>query len=107
MMLHWMYTTAVSYTHLVNGSEEYGIEALGEEFMDELTEASATRILKVIFNRVLFEDPYVDPGYAKSFVFSPELNETAYETHKDAVIMTKNSNNTLPLQAEDGEERCV
>ena len=93
-----------AYDMGVNGSEKYGIEALGEEFMDELTEASATRILKVIFNLGLFEDPYTDPDYAKSFVGSPELNAEAYETHKDAVIMTKNSNNTLPLQAEDGEE---
>ncbi|WP_050699012.1 glycoside hydrolase family 3 N-terminal domain-containing protein [Anaeromassilibacillus senegalensis] len=86
------------------GSEEYGIEALGEDFMDELTEASATRILKVMFNLGLFEDPYADPDYAKSFVGSPELNQKAYETHKDAVIMAKNSNSTLPLKAEDGKE---
>lgn len=93
-----------AYDMGANGSETYGIEALGENFMDELTEASATRILKVIFNLGLFEDPYADPDYAKSFVGSPELNQEAYETHKDAVIMVKNSNNTLPLKAEDGKE---
>lgn len=70
--------------------------------MDELTKASATRILKVIFNLGLFEDPYADPDYAKSFVGSPELNQKAYETYEDTMIMTKNSDSTLPLKAEDG-----
>ena len=54
-----------AYDMGVNGSEEYGIEALGEEFMDELTEASATRILKVIFNLGLFEDSVCGPGLCK------------------------------------------
>ncbi|PAE34900.1 glycoside hydrolase family 3 protein [Bacillus sp. 7884-1] len=60
------------------------------------------RLLAEMFTLGLFDDrTYVSPDYAASVVSTPAHWEAAYEAHKKSVTILKNSNQTLPLKAEN------
>ncbi|TDL74255.1 glycoside hydrolase family 3 protein [Rhodococcus qingshengii] len=60
------------------------------------------RLLTEMFTLGLFDDrTYVSPDYAASVVSTPAHWEAAYEAHKKSVTILKNSNQTLPLKAEN------
>ncbi len=87
-----------AYDMGINGNATFGVPAYGETYMNKVVDDSCVRILRVIFNLGLFENPYADPDYANSFVGSHELSSIAYEGHLESVALLKNSNNVLPIK---------
>ncbi len=64
--------------------------------MKRLDEA-VRRVLRQKFRTGLFDDPYVDPGYAAKITDSDEHRQISYEVAKETIILLKNENNTLPF----------
>jgi beta-glucosidase len=56
-------------------------------------------ILRAKFLLGLFDDPYVDPDYAEKITNSPEHQQLALKAAHEAVILLKNENHLLPLDA--------
>ena len=54
-------------------------------------------ILYTKFRLGLFENPYVDPEYARQITNSPEHRALAEKTAEKAIVLLKNENNLLPL----------
>ena len=90
-----------AYDIMVNGSEKYGVEGMGEEAAEARIRESAVRILRSMFNLGIFESAYTDPAVAAEVVGSAEFVTAGYETHLESVVMVKNSGSVLPL-AEEG-----
>jgi beta-glucosidase len=62
-------------------------------------DASMRRILRPMFQLGMFEDPYVDPEYAKSTVASAKFLEAGYAAQVKSTVLLKNANNMLPAAA--------
>jgi beta-glucosidase len=58
---------------------------------------AVARILRMKFIADLFDDPFVDPGFAEKVTNSPEHQALALKAAHEAVILLKNQNNLLPL----------
>jgi beta-glucosidase len=83
---------------LLNDIYAAGLEQLGQKTMEEITYKSAVRCLRIMINLGLFESAYTCPQYAKDYVGSRNLQETAQkEGHTASTVMIKNRNNVLPL----------
>jgi len=86
------------------GIDVYGeplVEAYKEGLVSETTiDESVKRILYAKFKLGLFENPYVDPKLAARVNDSPEHRELALEAAREAIVLLKNENNTLPLSRE-------
>jgi beta-glucosidase len=55
------------------------------------------RVLAAKFRLGLFDNPYVDPGYAERVNNSPEHRQLALEAARKAIVLLKNEKNLLPL----------
>jgi beta-glucosidase len=62
-------------------------------------DAAVRRILKVMFQLGVFENPYVDPDRAKSIVASQEFLAAGYAAQLKSTVLLKNANNVLPIAA--------
>jgi beta-glucosidase len=83
---------------LLNDIYAAGLEQLGQEAMEEITNKSAVRCLRIMINLGLFESAYTCPQYAKDYVGSRALQEMAQkEGHTASTVMIKNRNGLLPL----------
>ena len=83
---------------LLNDIYAAGLEQLGREAMEKITFQSAVRCLRIMINLGLFENAYTCPQYAKDFVGSRTLQETAQKDgHIASTVMIKNKNNLLPI----------
>jgi beta-glucosidase len=60
---------------------------------------TVARILRAKFLLGLFEDPYVDPEAAEKINNSPEHRALAAKAAREAIILFKNQDNLLPLDA--------
>ncbi|RYY29414.1 MAG: beta-glucosidase [Sphingomonadales bacterium] len=60
---------------------------------------SVRRILRLKFNAGLFESPYVDAKLAAKKTETPDAIALAREAARDAMVLLKNTNNLLPLDA--------
>ena len=60
---------------------------------------SVARVLRLKFLLGLFEDPFVDADYAAKVTNSPEHRELALKAAHEAIILLKNENHLLPLDA--------
>ncbi|WP_066796839.1 glycoside hydrolase family 3 N-terminal domain-containing protein [Sphingomonas soli] len=60
---------------------------------------SVRRILRLKFNAGLFENPYVDAKAAAKKTETPDAIALAREAAREAIVLLKNSNNLLPLDA--------
>jgi len=60
---------------------------------------SVRRILRLKFNAGLFENPYVDAKAAAKKTETPDAIALAREAAREAVVLLKNTNNLLPLDA--------
>ncbi len=78
---------------------QMGVKEYGEEFMRKRFEQSATRLLLNIFRVGLFENPYLDPNQTEKIVGKPEFMKAGYEAQLKAIVMLKNKNQTLPIEA--------
>ena len=77
---------------------EIGCGRYGEAFMRKRMEASAARILTVMFRLGLFENPYLDPCESTRTVGAPEFVEAGLEAQRKSVVLLKNEQNVLPLK---------
>lgn len=58
---------------------------------------AVAHILRAKFETRLFENPYVDPDYAETFVNNPDHRQLALKAAHEAIVLLKNQNNLLPL----------
>jgi beta-glucosidase len=58
---------------------------------------AVARVLAAKFRLGLFENPYVDPGYAEKITNSPEHQKLALRAAQEAIVLLKNERNLLPL----------
>ncbi len=61
---------------------------------------SLRRILNIKFKLGLFENPFVDPDYARKIRHTKESQELALQTAREGIVLLKNEKNTLPLKKE-------
>ena len=64
---------------------------------ESTVDRSVARVLREKFLTGLFDNPYVDPGYAGKITNSPEHQQLALKAAREAIILLKNQNNLLPL----------
>ncbi|MDL2265589.1 hypothetical protein LJC43_04325 [Parabacteroides sp. OttesenSCG-928-G21] len=84
-------------TSLLNDIYAAGLEQLGQEEMEKITYRSAVRCLRIMINLGLFESAYTDPQFARDYVGSRLLQETAQKDgHNASTVMIKNKGNLLP-----------
>ena len=65
-----------------------------------VVDAAARRILKPMFEMGLFENPYVDPDYAKATVAGQKFLDAGYAAQVKSTVLLKNANNVLPVGAD-------
>jgi len=74
------------------------------EISESRVDESARRLLRVIFQLGLFENPYVDPELAKEVVGNDEFQAVADLAQRKSIVLLKNkataSGKTLPLSSE-------
>ncbi|MGA2183805.1 MAG: glycoside hydrolase family 3 N-terminal domain-containing protein [Bryobacteraceae bacterium] len=58
---------------------------------------AVSNVLYTKFRLGLFENPYVDPDYARKITNSPEHRQLAERTAEEAIVLLKNNDNLLPL----------
>lgn len=77
---------------------ELGCKEQGDAFMRARFEQSARKLLRNIFQTGLFENPYVDPEFARQTVGNHEFMKAGYEAQKRSIVMLKNKWNVLPIK---------
>jgi len=69
---------------------------------------SAERILRVMFNLGLFENPYLNLEESKQIVASADKVEAGYQAQLDSVVMLKNRNNIIrPTDVNEYKDKVV
>ena len=79
------------------------VEEFGQESADQRFRESAKRLLLNSFRTGLFENPYLDPEASAATVGKPEYMEKGYQAQLKSVVMVKNSDNILPMKADEGK----
>ena len=76
------------------------VEQVRDGRMSEaMVDRSAARVLRAKFELGLFENPYVDPGRAEKVTNCKEHRELALDAARECLVLLKNENRTLPLDA--------
>lgn len=78
------------------------VEEFGQESADQRFRESAKRLLLNSFRTGLFENPYLDPEASAATVGKPEYMEKGYQAQLKSVVLVKNSDNILPMKADEG-----
>lgn len=77
---------------------EYIVDAVETGLLDEADlNLSVSRRLESAFNLGQFENQYRDPAAAVAVSAETTVDEKIYEAHQKAVVLMKNSENTLPM----------
>ena len=79
------------------------VEEFGQESADQRFRESAKRLLMNSFRTGLFENPYLDPEASAATVGKPEYMEKGYQAQLKSVVMVKNSDNIIPMKADEGK----
>ncbi|MDZ7261936.1 MAG: glycoside hydrolase family 3 C-terminal domain-containing protein, partial [candidate division KSB1 bacterium] len=75
------------------------LQAIKEGLISEATlDQSVKRVLTAKFKLGLFENPYADPDYAAKVNDSPEHRQLALQAAREAIVLLKNEDHTLPLK---------
>lgn len=107
-----VYAAIVAGTNQIGGENnvqsvidafQIGVGEIGEEAMMEYYQVSSAKILKNMFVRGLFENPYRDVAKAVSLVGGEEAMAKGYEAQAKTAIMLKNADNTI--KAEESSEK--
>jgi len=61
---------------------------------------SVRRVLKPMFELGVFENPYVDPEYARTTVASQKFLDAGYAAQVRSLVLLKNAGNVLPARQE-------
>jgi beta-glucosidase len=69
----------------------------GKISMKEVDQA-VSRLLRLKFQMGLFENPYVDPGYAAAIVNSKEHRALALQAAREGIVLLRNEKKILPLK---------
>jgi beta-glucosidase len=64
---------------------------------ESTVDRAVAHVLREKFLTGLFDNPYVDPGYAEKITNGPEHQQLALQAAREAIILLKNQNNLLPL----------
>ena len=64
-----------------------------------LVDRAVARVLAAKFRLGLFENPYVDPALTEKIINSPEHQRLALQAAQEAIVLLKNENHLLPLDA--------
>lgn len=98
------------YDILMNGVDMFGgnndskpvveaynmmVKNFGEDWARSRFEQSAVRLLKLMLNPGLFENPYLDLNNSLSVVGSKEKKDEGYNAQLSSIVMLKNSNNII------------
>ncbi|AGF59116.1 beta-glucosidase [Clostridium saccharoperbutylacetonicum] len=75
----------------------------GEAWARNRFEQSAVRLLKLMFNPGLFENPYLNLNNSLSIVGSKEKKQDGYNAQLSSIVMLKNSNSTI--KADNGSAK--
>ena len=59
---------------------------------------AVSHLLRDKFDAGLFENPYVDPGYAEKLVNNTEHQQLALKAAHETIVLLKNQNDLLPLE---------
>lgn len=63
-------------------------------------DSAVARVLRLKFELGLFEDPYVDPEYARYRNGHPDHRQLALKSALESVVLLKNDNQRLPLSSD-------
>lgn len=83
----------------VLGAYQMWCDKYGKESADERFRKSAYRLLLNVFRTGLFENPYLDLEETKAVVGCPEFMQAGYEAQLKSIVMVKNHEQTLPMDA--------
>jgi beta-xylosidase len=83
---------AAAYPSLLQQVKEGKV---AESYVDR----AVARLLREKFLLGLFDDPYVDPDYAEKITNNTEHQQLALKAAHEAIILLKNENHLLPLDA--------
>lgn len=78
---------------------QMGVADHGEAYMRNRFEQSAVRLLKNIFRVGLFENPYLNAEVSSQITGNPKFMQEGYEAQLKSIVLLKNKNQVLPLQA--------
>lgn len=81
---------------VVEKAYQLALQRHGRAWIDGRIDSIARRILTFAFRVGSFENPYVDPDYAMTYVGSADKREKGMEAHRKSVILVKNRS-LLPL----------
>ena len=81
------------------------VEEFGEESAQKRFRESAVRLLMNSFRTGLFENPYLNVAETEETVGKPEFMEKGYQAQLKSVVMVKNSDQTLPMKAQDNKPK--
>ena len=68
---------------------------------EDILDKTVAKILRMKFMLGLFDNPYADTNRVLTEVHNQKNQDLAYEAGKKAIILLKNENNTLPLDADN------
>lgn len=110
------------YDILMNGVDMFGgnnnskpvleaynmmVKNYGDAWARNRFEQSAVRLLKLMLNPGLFENPYLDLNNSLSIVGNKEKKADGYNAQLSSVVMLKNSNNIIKTDNGDSKNKKV
>lgn len=108
------------YKAIVSGVDQFGgvekpdtireaykiaVKNMGEDAAAKRFQDSAYRLMMMSFQTGIFENAYVDVGYATKTVGGEEMSEAGYEAKLKSIVMLKNSDGTIQAEKTAADEK--
>lgn len=85
---------------------EWILQAVEEGLVEEeRINESVKRVLEEMFTLGIFENPYVEEKETNKKIATKQAMDKAYEVHQKSVVLLKNKDETIPIQAKQKENR--